>query len=50
MLYQGVMENSLRSGKSQGKVRKNESRKKLPPCSTLKLDHHILGYEPDSLL
>ena len=29
MLYQEVMENFLRSGKSQAKVRENESREKM---------------------
>ena len=32
MLYQKVREISLRSGRSQGKVRENKSRKKWPPC------------------
>ena len=32
MLYQEVMQNLLRSGRSQGKVRENASRKKWPPC------------------
>ena len=32
MLYQVVMENFLRIGRSQGKVRENERRKKWPSC------------------
>ena len=37
--HQEVMENYLRSGRSQGKVRENESQKKWPPCALL-LDLH----------
>ena len=29
MLYQEIIENSLRSGRSQGKVKENESRKRV---------------------
>ena len=44
MLYEEVMENSLRSGRSQGNVRENGNRKKVATLFKLTIMQHLLSF------